>query len=371
MLRTPKAGPAIDPASNLGRPLVGLRYGPLSSAIATANTVLDVGLALVENPRISPIRRFDLRGVPRRELDEQLHAIGRTATVPIDMQTARPSAPARFEHMRREFGSMSVTSTEFDNFECLRTAQLARDDAVARLIVSLPRPGVRIEQGGRQVMANQGSLVVYWSIAPWALHADRSAETRTLTIPLVELGLPHLFVRDLVGRDLGSSPLGPLLHAHLAELARLPELHDDAAIALERPTVDLVRALMSIAGGDDQSARGSLSHTLATRIMIHLRGRLSDPGLTAESVAAHFGISKRYLYVVLAQIDVTFGDWVRTERLRRAAESLRDPSMAGASVAAIARNAGFVDHSSFSRAFREYFGCTPSTYRGTGSTAAD
>jgi AraC-like DNA-binding protein len=287
------------------------------------------------------------------------------------MRTARPSAPARFEHMRREFGSLSVTDTQFDNLECARTAGLARDDAVARLIVSLPRPGVRVEQGGRQVLARADSLVVYWSIAPWTFITDRAADTRTLTIPFVALGLPHLFMRDLMGRDLGSSPLGPLLHAHLTELARLPELHDDAATALERPTVDLVRALLSIAGGDEESARGSLNHTLATRIMIHLRNRLSDPGLSADSVAAHFGISKRYLYVVLAQIDVTFGDWVRTERLRRAAEALRDPAMAGTSVAAIARAAGFLDHSSFSRSFREHFGRTPSEYRDGAAAAAD
>jgi len=67
--------------------------------------------------------------------------------------------------------------------------------------------------------------------------------------------------------------------------------------------------------------------------------------------------------VVLAQSGVTFGEWVRSERLRRAAQALRDPTLAEAPVSTIGRAVGFQDHSSFSRAFRDHFGCTPSQWR--------
>jgi AraC-like DNA-binding protein len=99
------------------------------------------------------------------------------------------------------------------------------------------------------------------------------------------------------------------------------------------------------------------------RIMLHLRAAAGDPELSADTIAAHFGISKRYLYAVLARMDVSLGDWIRTERLDRAAGALTDPANARMSIAAIGRRSGFSDHSSFSRAFKRRYGHSPSQWR--------
>jgi|GEM_PF-3990451 AraC family transcriptional regulator len=56
----------------------------------------------------------------------------------------------------------------------------------------------------------------------------------------------------------------------------------------------------------------------------------------------------------------TVADHLRRVRLERAALALRDP---GKSVLAIALDAGYQDHSSFTRAFRLRFRCTPSAWR--------
>ncbi|GAB3840358.1 helix-turn-helix transcriptional regulator [Dactylosporangium cerinum] len=97
--------------------------------------------------------------------------------------------------------------------------------------------------------------------------------------------------------------------------------------------------------------------------MVHLRTHVTDPDLSADKLAAHFGISKRYLYAVLARMDVTLSEWIRAERLSRAARALTNPANALVSVAAIARTSGYPDHSTFSRAFKQQYGCTPSQWR--------
>jgi len=312
---------------------------------------------------VAVVQRWDMAGVPRREVDDYVAALGREASMPIDARTVHGRLPVHYTHMRREFATVTITDTEHDNFSCGRTPLLARDDTVPQLVLTFPSSGVRFEQRERQVVAGERSLVGYWSTAPWRNQVLRMARARSLTVPLAELGVSDRMLGELLGRDIGSSPLGALMARHVVELVDLPELEVDTAHALGRPTLDLLRALFSLAAGDERGAQGPLAQTLGTRVMLHLRAHVQNPALSADSVAARFGISKRYLYVVLASSGVTFGDWVRTERLRRAAEALRARTSEELSIAAVARSVGFVDHSSFSRAFRERFGCTPSEWR--------
>jgi AraC-like DNA-binding protein len=206
-------------------------------------------------------------------------------------------------------------------------------------------------------------MVATWSLAPIRFSAEERIAAHSVTIPLAALGLPHLFLRELLVRDLNASPLGPMVARHLADLAALPSLPEEQAATLAMPTIDLVRALLATAAGNERLGREPLRRSLATRVMLHLRNHVCDPRLDAQLVAAHFGISRRYLYAVLADVDVTLGDWIRTERLERAARQLENPANAMASVATIAQQCGWVDHSSFSRAFRRHFGCTPTTWR--------
>ena len=92
-----------------------------------------------------------------------------------------------------------------------------------------------------------------------------------------------------------------------------------------------------------------------------VRANLSDRALTPASVASHFKISRRYLHKIFARSGMTFGDYLRQQRLLRSRMLLReDPARA---VASVARSAGFSSASSFSRAFRLAFGETPRAYR--------
>jgi len=244
---------------------------------------------------VSPVEHWDMSGLAPRDVDDQLHALGGSAPVLVDMGTERAHAPARFALMQRAFGSARMSDTALDNFFCVRTARHVRDDSVPQLTLSVPTPGVRFEQHGNQVVSGARSIVSYWSTSPYSQRIVGPTRTRTVTVPVSDLGLPHRLLRAVVARDVGASPLGGLVFHHLISLTELPEVDVDAADSLGRPVVDLLRAMFALAAGDEEGARGPLNHTLGSRIMIHLRAHVHDPAISADAVAARFGISKRYL----------------------------------------------------------------------------
>ncbi|BDZ46889.1 helix-turn-helix transcriptional regulator [Naasia aerilata] len=103
-----------------------------------------------------------------------------------------------------------------------------------------------------------------------------------------------------------------------------------------------------------------LARTLRERIPSYLERHFASPDLTAASVARAHGISERYLYAVLASLDISLGEWVRNRRLAAAAADLQDP---GPTVSAVAHRWGFADHAHFSRLFRARYGMTPTDWR--------
>ncbi|WP_203927868.1 helix-turn-helix transcriptional regulator [Virgisporangium ochraceum] len=258
---------------------------------------------------------------------------------------------------------MNVTRTRLDNFYGFRSASLARRDDRPRLILTISSGPYAIEQNDRFDRRVSGSMVPYWSGDALRLRADEPVKAWSVTVAMDEIGLPYLYLRDVIVRSIRHSPLGSMVARFVTDLADLPELSPAQAASMANPTIDLLRALLTTAGGDELLSRQPLSQTLGTRIMMYLSAHVADPDLNADLLAAHFGISKRYLYTVLARMNVVLGDWVRTERLRRAARTLSNPANSLVSVAAIARMSGFPDHSSFSRAFKQRFGCTPSEWR--------
>lgn len=71
----------------------------------------------------------------------------------------------------------------------------------------------------------------------------------------------------------------------------------------------------------------------------------------------------RYLYIVLGREQIALGDYIRAQRLNRAAAMLRRPDHRDMAISAVAHACGFYDHAHFCRAFRAATGMTPSQWR--------
>jgi len=81
--------------------------------------------------------------------------------------------------------------------------------------------------------------------------------------------------------------------------------------------------------------------------------------LSISVVAAHVGVTPRYLQKLFEADGKTFSEWLLYQRLMRVHRMLCRPEFAERTVSAIAYDAGFGDLSYFNRCFRKLYGVTP------------
>jgi AraC-like DNA-binding protein len=121
----------------------------------------------------------------------------------------------------------------------------------------------------------------------------------------------------------------------------------------ERTVLDLAAVL--VAGRDAATAT---AHRAAARL--YIEEHLTDPGLSADRVAAAIGISERQLSRVFAAMGMSVPRHILTRRLELAYSVLAatPPARgeAGATVAEVAARCGFTSANYFSHAFRQHFG---------------
>jgi AraC-like DNA-binding protein len=98
-------------------------------------------------------------------------------------------------------------------------------------------------------------------------------------------------------------------------------------------------------------------------IITDILENLTNPELTATTVALRQGITPRYVHLVLEGQGTTFSEFVLNARLVHAHRMLTNPCLAGLTITTIAFASGFGDLSYFDRTFRRRFGGTPSDVR--------
>jgi AraC-like DNA-binding protein len=260
-------------------------------------------------------------------------------------------------------GDIGVCATRATPTTVRRTSRLAREDTEPMVFLSLQRTGSSIVvQHGREAVLTPGDFAVYDTTSPYSLLFADGIDTTFFRIPQAALALPDSAVRAASAVRIGAgNPLAGLTARFLTQLA------DDPAIlggghgpAVATPTVELIRAALSVQIGDDRLSRGPMERTLTTRVLADMRTHLADPDLSPAAVAARHHISVRYLHRILQQEDIRFGDWVRRSRLENAR---RDLARSGEPVAAVGRRWGFADAAHFSRSFRAAYGISPRQWR--------
>jgi len=247
-----------------------------------------------------------------------------------------------------------------------RSPRLAHDGSEPQLFLTLQGTGASaMAQHGRHTQLRKGQFAVYTTTSPYTLMFDGGLDAHFFRIPIAELALPDSAVREVSARALGSGDaVAALAATYLGQLANSPGLRTLAvADSLAQPTIDLVRAALVSSLGNPALGKESLQSTLEMRLLEYLRSHLADNDLSAGRVAAAHNISVRHLYTVLGRSGVSFGDWIRTQRLEACRRELSHPHARTRTIASIARQWGFPDATHFSRVFRGAYGVTPREWR--------
>lgn len=148
----------------------------------------------------------------------------------------------------------------------------------------------------------------------------------------------------------------PVLSGLLATMAEAMEAADAGVLdTLEGTLAEILAPLL----GSGVAARAALRR----RVLRAIERRLDNPHLNLARFAAAEGVSARAVQKLLEDEGRTFSQHLRSRRLERAAEALVDPAQAACAVGEVGFRWGFSDPAHFSRAFRQHYGMTPSTYR--------
>ncbi len=193
----------------------------------------------------------------------------------------------------------------------------------------------------------------------------RAAPMLTLSIPRAALERRLPGGASLHAAAWGAAdPVGGMLAAHIRSVAKLAQemTAEQARIAGEATLSLLASCLLPKAKPAARRDDPRLAPMIRAQALAFIERNLSDPDLDAVEICRAIGVSRTALYELFA----SSGGVARHVRARRLDESMRRLRAAAGPkerIAEIAYSLGFPSESTFSRSFRERFGCAPSEAR--------
>lgn len=307
--------------------------------------------------------RFDVETFEPEYRASALAEVLTVLPIPLDITTTGEIGDLGFDAISNNFGSTYLVSCIGRGAIVHRDSKRVDQDHEPTLILSLVTAGhSTLRQGDTQTSVGTGDIALYTSTMPYVQTLDRVAR-HTFMFEYRALGLSDKVIEGHAGRIIDlSTPLGRVVTNYLRDMGTHGlHLPDDERAAMERPTLDLVRALLATEAGHTDTATDAIGATMDIQIVDYLNHHLRDRDLTIAKVARAHNISERYTYLLLARQGITFGEWIRNHRLAGAAQSLRDHP--DTSIGRIADLWAFPDQANFTRAFRRAYGVSPREYR--------
>jgi AraC-like DNA-binding protein len=193
-----------------------------------------------------------------------------------------------------------------------------------------------------------------------------STGTTTILFPAKEI-LQRLKLNDFaIAPCIRKNTPAVRLLRHYLDVARQDDLLTTAAEQqlFASHVYDLVAlALGATADVGERARRGGLRAARLKAATDYIDSHFSEPGLSDQSVAAHLGVSDRYVRMLFADEDTSCKAYIDAQRLARAHAMLSNPIQAGMKIIDLAYRCGFNEVSTFNRAFRTRYGVTPSDVR--------
>ena len=219
--------------------------------------------------------------------------------------------------------------------------------------------GFEATQIGRTATMARGEAVVVTGAEPGYVAMPTSGQTMTLCVP----------ARAIAGWDSSFCRRIPAENTALRLLTRyIGILEEDDIVAapdLQGQIATHIHDLIALTLGATRdaaeiaNARGGSAARLHA-VMTGIEQHLANPELSAAWLGARLGLSDRYVHHLLAGAGMRFSELVRHKRVDLARKMLEHPAAVSRRIIDVAYAVGFGDLSSFNRAFRQRFNCTPS-----------
>lgn len=218
-------------------------------------------------------------------------------------------------------------------------------------------------QNGREITIAAGQLTVHDTSAPYQIWTDTGFRALIVMVPTSRMyGISREIHNLRALRFTEGNGAGRIVLPYLGGLSKgMDETVRGHGSQVVQTCIDLLRMMFTVELGIVSDKENN--HRMRQREHIEgwIRSHLMDEDLSPRRIAAENFISTRTLHAIFEESKTTVGTFVRSSRLALAGELLVTRS--DLPVVEVARLAGFLDPSYFSRLFKAEYGCTPGNYR--------
>ena len=222
---------------------------------------------------------------------------------------------------------------------------------------------LEVVQDARTNIARPGDLVLYRSFSPVTLTVkpDEFFDNLAFTIPRSELSNISNADDKLYNCLLPKNNIIlPLVNCLKLLTGTLHSSSQDELSAILNACIALLPLAAGCLSSAPKKIEESLNHVLCD-VLNFINKNISNPDLSPRLTAQELGVSTRYIHKLFAHSGTTFSAHIMGERLDHIKSELI--AMARVPVSLLAFQWGFNDLSTFNRAFKDRFNCTPSDVR--------
>jgi AraC-like DNA-binding protein len=225
---------------------------------------------------------------------------------------------------------------------------------------------LKVDQGDRTNIARPGDLVLYRSFSPVTLTIKSNEFFDNLAFIIPNSSFSSLkdpgdkFYNRLLTKAMIMNPLASCLGLLTDNLHSFS--HDELS-ALFSACIAPLPLSSGLLGSTVKKPEIQKMNYMLRELLNFINKNISNPDLSPRLTAKELGVSTRYIHKLLAHCGTTFSAYLTAERLEHIKSELIALSGQHIPVSLLAFEWGFNDLSTFNRAFKDRFGCTPSDFR--------
>tara|TARA_R110000787_G_scaffold13918_51_gene43407 strand:+ start:1734 stop:2732 length:999 start_codon:yes stop_codon:yes gene_type:complete len=260
-------------------------------------------------------------------------------------------------------GIGALTTICADASEVIRTRHLAEatEEGFIKLMWQMSGK-LQIEQDERQCSLAPGQAAVLDTARPYRISLSEGAHFAVLMLPHDSCPGWQRISQKICGARIGQTPS---IRAALGALMALSGTPSSSDAVCNETVIQAVQQMLSSSLHHTASELGidTNANPKLERAQRHIEQNIGNPGLDANDLASALCMSRRSLYLMFKQYQITPGKMIHDIRLEQIRQVLEQEEHRHRKITDIALDAGFGDYATFSRLFKKRFGVTPSEYR--------